>query len=148
MSDEKLANKIRIGRLVTKNDLDDPAFAKKYPDARIGDEFNDPEPLLWKVGFKKRPTLEQTHAQVAAQFSRDFRDDILGEDNAEDFLDDFDVSDDEFTHAEVQAFLHEASRQDAQQPPPPAEQSPEGANGDEVTDKPSDATSDPSQSEE
>jgi hypothetical protein len=142
--DERLANKQRVGRLVTKNDIDDPAFMKKYPNARIGDEFNDPEPLFWKVGLKRRPTLEQQHAQIAAQFAHDFREDMEGGVN---FLDDREEPDEEFTEGEIQAFLHQSSLQDANAAekktpeadknslPPPAKQSVEDTNGGEATAK-------------
>ena len=153
--DEKLANKPRTGRLVTKNDIDDPTFMKKYPDAQIGDEFNDPEPLLWKIGLKKRPTLEDTHAQIAAQFARDLREDIE-QAHDEEFLDDFDEQE-TFTESELQGFLHQASIQEKQaeaiaqtqqEALPPAEQSDEGATGGEATAEPPVPSSGSSQSEE
>lgn len=110
--DEKLINKPRTGRLVTKNDIDDPKFMKKYPKARIGDEICDPEPLFWKIGFRKKPTMEQTHAEVAAQFARDFRQNI--DEDPEELLSEFDENEQPFTEAEITAFLHSSSIQDAQ----------------------------------
>ena len=108
--DERLAAKPRVGRLVTVNDLNDPAFKKKYPNAKIGDEFNDPEPLFWKLGLKRAPTMEEKHAQVAAQFARDVREAQAVEDQ---FFDEFDDEETDFTESEVASFLHEAALNDA-----------------------------------
>ena len=132
--DERLARKDRICRLVTANDLADKAFIKKYPNAQIGDEFNDPEPLLWKLGFKRPPTLEETHAQIAAQFARDFRE---FDEEKDSLLDQFEDEEEDFTHSEVQSFLYESALQDAhnasqatkQEALPPAKQSDNVASG-------------------
>ena len=105
--DEQLANKPRVGRLVTVNDINDPDFKKKYPRARIGDEFLDPEPLRWKLGFKRKPIVEEKHAIVAAQFAHDLR-------NAawEDEPLDHDFEDPQFTEAELQSFLDQSEMLD------------------------------------
>jgi hypothetical protein len=110
--DQKLANKPRTGRLVTKNDIEDPKFIKRYPKARIGDEICDPKPLFWKIGFKKKPSMEQTHAEVAAQFAKDFRENI-DDDRPEELLTEFDDEEEGFTEAEVTAFLHASSMHDS-----------------------------------
>ena len=141
--DEQLAAKPAIGRLVTKKDIDNPKFMEKYPNARIGDELNDPEPLRWKIGLKRKPTHEEIHAQVAAQFARDVRDEI-GDETLDSF-DDFSDYDEGFTDSEVNAFLHQSALQDArsaeisapegnkQTSLSPAKQSAEGTNGGEAT---------------
>lgn len=69
--DKKLADRPRSATLVTYLNLKNPEFMKKYPNAQIGQQIFDEKPLYWKIGIKRPPTLEQRHAQIAAQFRRD-----------------------------------------------------------------------------
>jgi len=138
--DEKLAARPRKSRLVTKLDLKNPKFIKQYPKASIGDEICDDKPLFWKLGLQRKPTTEQIHAQVAAQFSNDLKQEI--EDGHVDAaFDDFEQDEPTFTSAEINAFLAQSAAADqhaleqaTKSALPPAEQS--EATGDEVTAKP------------
>ena len=89
--DKKLLARPRKARLVTYIDLQNPKFMEKYPKAQIGMQIPDPEPLFWKTGLRRKPTLQEQHAQIAAQFRRDLGEEMeLGQ---EDSLADEDYDD-------------------------------------------------------
>ena len=92
--DKKLLNRPRAARLVTYLDLQDEDFMKQYPNAEIGQQINDPKPLFWKTGLKRKPTLEEQHAAIAAQFRRDLEQEMeLGQEAS--------LLDDEFEDSEL-----------------------------------------------
>ena len=142
--DEALIARDTEARLVTVNDLADPAFKKKYPDAKIGDELNDPVPLRWKIGLKRKPVLEERNARIAAQIGRDYREELSEE---EELFDEDDYQEDLPTEAEFNSMLQAAAYMDAQiaaqssqqgdkaSSLPPAKQSDEVASGGVATAK-------------
>ena len=69
--DKKLLARDRKARLVTHLDLKDPEFMEKYPNAQIGQQIFDPKPLFFKIGMKRKPTMEEQHARIAAEIRRD-----------------------------------------------------------------------------
>jgi hypothetical protein len=103
---DKLLNRPRTCRIVTKADLEDKEFMKEYPKADtswIGCEVPDKKPLFWNLGLKRRPKIQQQHAQIAQQFGQE----LFSIDEEETlFADDEDFDKEPFTAHEFQAQVH------------------------------------------
>jgi hypothetical protein len=107
--DKKLIGRKRVSRLVTYLDIADPEFMEKYPHAHIGDEILEGKPLLFKVGFKREPTIQEKHAQVMASVRNQLAEEMELDDDEDLFEDDLDPDMPALTQAELQGALYDAA---------------------------------------